>query len=286
MVYLISCFNNNYGKNMVIFRKILLILSLLYISACSSIWNDKVHFKPQNIKQTQEKKQAGTVVVIHGIARTNKQTYLLANRISQANYEVFNISYPSTDYKIEDLVDYIHNELQKHNIDKKQKVNIVAHSLGGLLTRAYLKKYPMDNLNRVVMIATPNKGSQVADFFKDWGLYKKMFGPAGQQLDTDMSDINKLFGKVDYELGIIAGRTSLNPIFSAMLDGKDDGVVSVESTKLKEMKDHITVSNLHGIQLYTKRDADLVISFLNDGQFDRSIANRTIKYYSGLKIRY
>jgi len=263
-------------------KKILVCMTALWLSSCSHIWSEKVHFQPnQEVLGEKSNKKTETVIVLHGIARTNKQTHLLAKRIADAGYEVYNINYPSTEYTIEELVEYLHNEFQKYEIKEKPKVNIVAHSMGGLLTRAYLKEYPMENLNRIVMISTPNHGSEVVDFFKDWKIYTNIFGPAGQQLGTNDEEVQKLFSSLDdYEFSVIAGGRSFNPIFSAMLDGPDDGAVSVESTKLEGMKDHIVVPNLHGIQVYTELDANLAISFLNNGKFNRNLIHKKIPYSS------
>ena len=269
-------------------KRFLCCIVALVLSSCSYVWNEQVHFEPnQEALSRKFTEKVETVVVLHGIARTNKQTHLISKRIADAGYEVYNINYPSTEYTIEELVEFLHGEFQKHGIAKKDKVNIVAHSMGGLLTRAYLKKYPMKNLNRIVMISTPNQGSQVADFFKDWKIYTKIFGPAGQQLGTNDEDVQKLFSSLDdYEVSVIAGGRSFNPIFSVMLDGEDDGTVSVESTKLKGMKDHIVVPNMHGIQLYTKLDAELAISFLDNGEFDRSLVYKKRKFHNSPSMRF
>ncbi|MGO8249198.1 hypothetical protein ACC809_36845, partial [Rhizobium johnstonii] len=41
---------------------------------------------------------------------------------------------------------------------------------------------------------TPKNGSQIADFLKNWTLYRKVYGPAGQQLVTDQAAMTELFG--------------------------------------------------------------------------------------------
>lgn len=40
----------------------------------------------------------------------------------------------------------------------RNKVNIVAHSMGGLVAREYIRKYGEDNIDNLIMIGTPNKG--------------------------------------------------------------------------------------------------------------------------------
>lgn len=213
------------------------------------------------------------VVVLHGIMRTNKATYQLAKKLSDAGYDVYNFTYPSREFTLEELAEYIDEKIRENGLYEEEKVNIVAHSLGGLIVRAYLNLKPMDNVGRVVMICTPNQGSQIADGVRNSGLFKKLFGPAGQQLITDQDDIGCISGIVYYDLGIIAGSKSLNPIFSSLLPGKDDGVVSVEHTKLEGMKDHITIASLHGAILRRKDTAEQTISFLKNGEFKRRDPN-------------
>ncbi len=82
-------------------------------------------------------------------------------------------------------------------------------------------------------------------FFEDNWLYKKIYGPAGKELTTNNAVMEKLLGKVDYELGVIAGNSTIDPISSTIIPGDDDGKVSIKSTKFKGMKDHIVVSASH-----------------------------------------
>jgi hypothetical protein len=48
-------------------------------------------------------------------------------------------------------------ELIKHHTGKK-KVNIVAHSMGGLVARRYIQLFGEDSVNEVILVATPNRG--------------------------------------------------------------------------------------------------------------------------------
>ncbi len=256
-------------------RKIFILLLFL---TTSCIWKKQEYFSAKNNMTDNVE----TVIVLHGIARTNRQTYLLSKRIAENGFEVYNITYPSTEYTIEELADILNNKFTELDLDKKEKINIVAHSLGGIVVRAYVNKYKPKNLEKIVMISTPNNGSELADFFKNWKLYKDIYGLAGQELTTNNEKLVKAIGDriyENYKVGIIAGSTSFNPIFSSMLLGKDDGVVSVESTKLEGMQDHITVKVLHGIGLYGEKIPKLVVSFLKDGKFDRKILKKEKVFY-------
>lgn len=241
----------------------LLIVLILFLSGCFSEPSQERFPNPEG----------EPVVVLHGILRNNKATYKIAKRISDAGYDVYNFSYPSRDYTLEELADYIDERIRENGLYEREQVNIVAHSLGGLIVRSYLNLKPMDNVGRVVMICTPNQGSQIADGVKNSGIFKKIFGRAGQQLITDQNGMSCLSGIVYYDLGIIAGTKSFNPIFSSLLPGKDDGVVSVENTKLEGMKDHITIPSLHGGALKRKDTAAQTIYFLQNGKFKHKKPN-------------
>jgi len=141
--------------------------------------------------------------------------------------------------------------------------------MGGLLIRAFLRNHRPPKLGRVVMVGTPNNGSQIADFLKTWPLYRKFYGPAGQQLITDQTAMTKLFGTVDYELGIIAGNRTIDPVSSLIIGLRipNDGKVSVESTRLDGAAAHIVIPANHTFLPVNKIMWRQALSFLQDGRF-------------------
>ena len=216
------------------------------------------------------------VVLVHGILSSHKELKKIKKDLLGRGYNAISINYPSSDYPLEELTEIVYKKIQKKinkNKNKNKKIHFVAHSMGGLILRMLLYKYKIPNLGRVIHIATPNKGSELADALKDqWG-YKKIYGPAGQQLITDQSKIKHLLGKVFYELGIIAGTQSLD-LYSShkIIPGIDDGHVSVESTKVKGMKDHTLVHSSHLFISKNKKTREQVINFLEEGFFSRKVS--------------
>ena len=238
---------------------ILLIIAVVYI---------KYIYKSQEYFSAVNNNNPETVVVLHGISKDNRITYLLSKRLSEAGFEIYNISYPYKNETIQDISDFLHKKIIDLGIDKKEKINFVGHSMGGLIIRNYIHKYHPKNLHRVVMVATPNHGSELADKLQNWKIYKWKFGTvSAKQLGTDQFNLKNAFGNVNYELGIIAGKTWWNPIFSYILPGEDDGIVSVESTKLDGMKEHIILNFPHTTGIMKKSVANNVIKFLKNGTF-------------------
>ncbi|MFT7098872.1 MAG: esterase/lipase [Rickettsiales bacterium] len=210
------------------------------------------------------------VVILHGIARSKSHMQDLADYLSKNNYDVINLDYPSTDHDLEKLTKIIKKDIST-KITQDKKVNFVGYSMGGVLVRVILGQQKYKNMGRVVQLAAPNGGSEVSDFVKDWWIYKKIYGPAGQQLTTDQQKIAKLLGKkVDYELGIIAGNFTIDPISSALIPGDDDGKVSIESTKLQGMKDHIVISASHTFFPSNKKVQLQTLNFLQNGEFNKN----------------
>lgn len=184
------------------------------------------------------------VVLLHGIARTASHMKSLEKFLAGKGYKVFNLDYPSTKHTLDKLAAIVAADIG-NKIRADKPVHFIGYSMGGIIARAVLNKYRPDNLGRVVQLASPNKGSEVADFLKNNWLFEKVYGPAGKQLTTEGAGIDDLLGKVDYELGVVAGNFSIDPVSSSLIPGDDDGKVSVESTRVDGMKDHVLVYASH-----------------------------------------
>lgn len=207
------------------------------------------------------------VVILHGIARSSTHMKPLAKKLEQEGYDVISLDYPSTKYTLEELTESICKDLSKKLAEDKP-VHFIGYSMGGLLVRAIIAKHRPERLGRVVQLGSPNHGSEVADFLKNNWIYKKIYGPAGQQLTTNNAATEKLLGTVNYELGVISGNNSLDPFSSYIIGGDDDGKVSIASTKVQGMKDHVVVSSTHTFFPSNKNAQEQTIYFLKNGKFN------------------
>jgi hypothetical protein len=194
----------------------------------------------------------------------------LADFLEKSGFKILNLGYPSTKHSIETLAEVIHHDITQFASQITGQMHFVGYSMGGLLIRAYLSKYRSEKLGRVVMIGTPNKGSEVADFLQTIKLYRWLYGPAGQQLVTKQDEFLRHFGKVDYELGIIAGNRPVDPISSRIIRKPNDGKVSIESTKLDGAKEHIILPCSHTFFPSNKKMWQQALFFLKNGQFNKS----------------
>jgi len=210
------------------------------------------------------------VVVLGGLGPNLNFMGRLKRHFADAGYRVIDVDYPSTHHGIETLAnEQLAPALEHVAFDPAQPVHFVTLSMGGIIARAYLKKHRPPNLGRVVMLAPPNHGSEVADFFQSWPLFRNRFGPAGLELTTDADSTPNQLGPADYEVGVIAGDYSaLDPWFAWMFSGPNDGKVSVESAKLEGMTDFVVVRASHYLIMKDATALQLAERFLRTGQFN------------------
>ena len=211
---------------------------------------------------------ADCVVLLHGLARTSDSMGVMEDALRSEGYRVVNVDYPSRKYHIERLsIMAVESGLSHCRLQEGESVHFVTHSMGGILVRYYLRHYEISGLGRVVMLAPPNKGSEVVDNLEDVAGFESFHGPAGAQLGTSPTDIPSRLGPVDYPVGIIAGTQSINPILSQYLPDPDDGKVSVESTKVEGMTDFIAIAATHPFIMRNEEAIRQTISFLKSGSF-------------------
>jgi len=212
-------------------------------------------------------------VLIHGLGRTESSFYLMGELLGAAGYQVVSLDYPSRTATVEDLVAYVDGAVAECG---EARVNFITHSLGGILVRGWMIGNRPDNLGRVVMLGPPNNGSELVDAMGDIGLYRFMTGPAGLQLGTDAEGIAARLPPVDYDVGVIAGNRSTNPVFSRMIPGDDDGKVSVESTKVEGMTDHIVLPVTHTFLMNNPLVIAQAVIFLRTGAFEDGLTYREL----------
>jgi pimeloyl-ACP methyl ester carboxylesterase len=209
-----------------------------------------------------------SVFLVHGLGRTARSMRKLERELERGGYEVHNLNLPSRRESIESLADRV-SEAVRQSATPGDRISFVTHSLGGLVIRTYLSRQPAVNLGRVVMLAPPNRGSELADLLNAMPILRGIAGPTRRALGTH-SSMPRL-GRADFELGVIAGTRSFNPLSWFLIPGPDDGVVSVESTKLPDMADFITVRRSHGFIMNAPEVIAQTSWFLETGAFRHAV---------------
>jgi len=209
------------------------------------------------------------VILLHGLARTSGAMEALESSLSAQDYKVINVDYPSREKTIEQLAPAAIAEGLGYCAQVEADViHFVTHSMGGILVRYYLENFAIEKLGRVVMIAPPNKGSEVVDNLAHVPGFALVNGPAGLQLGTDPDSVPANLGPVDYPVGVIAGNRTFNPILSQFLPNPDDGKVSVESTKVDGLADFVVVNVSHPFIMQDETVIAHSITFLRTGSFN------------------
>lgn len=243
------------------------------------------------------------VLLVHGLDEPGKLWVNLVPALAADGATCLAFSYPN-DQPIRDSAAFLLVSLQELRQRGVVRASVVAHSMGGLVTREVLTSpllgFPgwvgngtVPRIECLIMVGTPNHGSQLAglrgfaEIREQWvrllrgegdllGGLTDGCGEAGRDLRPDSVFLRELNARPfpeDVRATIIAG--SASPVtrdklaaqfeewvrrappgsrawvenvyrqLTAVSDGIGDGIVSLDSTRLEGIRDHVTVQANH-----------------------------------------
>lgn len=220
------------------------------------------------------KKTMSTVVLIHGLGRTQRSLKPLAGFLQQSGFNVVLHDYPSRSKNIDILVEQLHQTVIQLDVTESEPLHFVTHSLGGILLRAYLSRHPelQPKVGHIVMLAPPNQGSEVIDFWRAepirHSIFKLFMGDVALSLHTGADSLPNTLPLLDgYRVGIINGTHSADPWFNRLFKSEHDGKVTVKSSLLHANHASQTHAATHTFMMNQAGVRQAILKFLHKGVF-------------------
>nr|WP_314045022.1 alpha/beta hydrolase [uncultured Leptotrichia sp.] len=217
------------------------------------------------------------VVFIHGIYGKLDDLSYIKGKMEEKGYAGISIQYPTTKEDIQGMVEkYINpeidgelkkleqvNERRLNEGKSKLKMNFVVHSLGSVVLRHKLKESKIDELGKVVFISPPSHGSSIADNVLSEAL-SPILGKAVRQIKVNEKSFVNQLGEPDYDCYVIIGNKTNNPLYSLMIKGKDDGMVPIETARLKNCRFKVIDGKTHTSILKSDEVVKEILEYFSD----------------------
>jgi pimeloyl-ACP methyl ester carboxylesterase len=243
---------------------------------------ERVHFKG-SIEQCKtrlnrlldgkqpERLQGAVVVLVHGLFQTRAKMETLETHLEKSGkLKVINFGYASTRADVSEHAAALEEVLQC--VEPGTTVSFVGHSMGCIVIRGLLARHEKKEWKpgRVVMIAPPNQGAEMARRFSEVRMVRTWLGPGFEQLaDPKLNDLSS-FQSPPCEFAVIAGASPRWLLNSPFIEGDDDWIVGIQETKLTGAKSQTCVDSHHGNIVHDPRVLALTSDFLLHGEFDIS----------------
>lgn len=227
----------------------------------------RVVLEERRIAERIEPPSQHLVVLVHGLFRTKSSFAKLERALREAGFDVEGVNYPSTRRSIAEHAAQLTRILDRD--EDHTRVSFVTHSLGGIVVRAALAQdaawKQRIEVGRLVQMAPPNRGSIVAEALSDWIVFEWVTGKSGQDLSPGGV---AAVPPPSCPFGVIAGGKGDAEGYNPLLEGDDDGTVTVDSTRLDVEHEFLLVKALHSFVMSNERAISATVRFLRSGRFE------------------
>ena len=208
--------------------------------------------------------KAETVILIHGLWMPGLVMLPHQHWLRNEGFGTRRFSYPSWRDGLADNVRLLSGFVKE---TPGTVIHLVAHSLGGLLALQMLSQEPDARIGRIVLLGTPYAGCHcgftLAALPGLSGLTGRSFKDWFRQARPDLPPAT--------EIGIIAGTRRIG--FGCLIPGlkrPNDGLITVDETRLPTATDRIALHLSHSGMLVSRACAGQIATFLRTGKFVRA----------------
>jgi pimeloyl-ACP methyl ester carboxylesterase len=211
-----------------------------------------------------------TIVLAHGAVVNGWEMGTLRRRLRKLGYEVRQFHYRSMSLGLDENVERLRDFIAATEGDI---VHVIGHSMGGVLARHVFEKMPDPRPGRLVAVGSPLTDCWVGRRF---GRLHGPFGRCltGRTVQDHLSRPAEPLWRGARDFGVLAGTFPLGigRLFPE-LPAPSDGVVLLEETRLRGIRDHVTCRLNHFGMLFSRRCCRQMARFLATGKFGPADGN-------------
>lgn len=229
---------------------------------------------PRQIAPSHSKNIMDKVFLVHGLWMSGYACLYWRHAVRQAGMQPTIYSYHTVLQHLDNNADRLFHAVQRDGLDAP-RLHFVGHSMGGIVIMHMLRRHghKIPNLGRVVLAASPIRGSYCAFKGASWPVVGKVVGYSILEWDGIVKDdyppnleVGTLVGSRQIGLGRIVGG----------LPQPSDGTVSVTETELDGATDRLVLHVNHSEMLFAPAAAQQIVHFLQHGQFWHRSSNHKI----------
>jgi len=204
---------------------------------------------------------ADTAILVHGLWMHGLVFVPHQVWLEKRGFAVRRFSYPSWSESLEKNAERLARFVAA---TPGANIHLVCHSLGGLVAMAMLEKGQDPRIRRVVLMGSPYAGCHCGHYMAG----RRGLSPLLGRSIKDWLALPRPAKAKSVEIGVIAGtrRFGLGMVIPG-LPPPNDGVVSVEETRVPEARDRIILPVSHSGMLISPVCGEQVANFLGTGRF-------------------